>query len=48
MAAESVVQVVKGKDVRVLFPGSALARLQKGDQVTLTVAVQRNDGGSTR
>lgn len=38
---------VKGKDVRVLFPGSALARLQKGDQVTLTVAVHRNDGGST-
>ena len=39
---------VKGKDVRVLFPGSALARLQKGDQVTLTVGVHVNDGGSTR
>lgn len=39
---------VKGKDVRVLFPGSALARLQKGDQVTVTVGVQRNGGGSTR
>lgn len=39
---------VKGKDVRVLFPGSALARLQKGDQVTLTVGVHKNDGASTR
>jgi hypothetical protein len=39
---------VKGKDVRVLFPGSALARLEKGDQVTLTVAVHKNEGGSTR
>jgi hypothetical protein len=39
---------VKGKDVRVLFPGSALARLEKGDQVTLTVAVHKNEAGSTR
>lgn len=39
---------VKGKEVRVLFPGSALARLEKGDQVTLTVGVHRNAGASTR
>lgn len=34
---------VKGKDVRVLFPGSALAKLEKGDEVTVTVAVHKND-----
>jgi hypothetical protein len=39
---------VKGKEVRVLFPGSALAKLEKGDQVTVTVGVHRNAGGSTR
>ena len=39
---------VKGKEVRVLFPGSALAKLQKGDQVTVTVGVHRNEGASTR
>lgn len=39
---------VKGKEVRVLFPGSALTRLEKGDQVTLTVGVHRNAGASTR
>jgi hypothetical protein len=39
---------VKGKDVRVLFPGSALARLHEGDQVTVTVAVHRNEGGAAR
>lgn len=32
---------VEGKDVRVLFPGSALARLEKGDQVTLSVSVRK-------
>ena len=39
---------VKGKEVRVLFPGSALAKLEKGDQVTVTVGVHRNEGASTR
>ena len=39
---------VKGKEVRVLFPGSALAKLQKGDQVTVTVGVHRNESASTR
>ena len=39
---------VKGKEVRVLFPGSALAKLRKGDQVTVTVGVHRNEGASTR
>ena len=39
---------VKGKEVRVLFPGSALAKLRKGDQVTVTVGVHRNAGASTR
>ena len=39
---------VKGKEVRVLFPGSALAKLEKGDQVTVTVGVHRNAGASTR
>lgn len=39
---------VKGKEVRVLFPGSALTRLEKGDQVTLTVGVHRNEGATTR
>jgi hypothetical protein len=37
---------VKGKDVRVLFPGSALAKLEKGDEVTVTVGVHKNGGGS--
>lgn len=39
---------VKGKEVRVLFPGSALARLEKGDRVTLTVGLHRNQDATTR
>ena len=37
---------VKGKDVRLLFPGSALGRLETGDQVTVTVAVQKTSDGT--
>mgnify|MGYP000428947080 CR=1 FL=1 len=33
---------VNGKDMRVLFPASALNRLEKGDEVTVTVGVHKN------
>ena len=39
---------VKGKDVRVLFPASALSRLEKGDEVTLTVGVHKNSSSKTQ
>lgn len=39
---------VKGKELRVLFPGSALARLARGDQVTVTVAVHKAPAAATR
>ncbi|MBY0276512.1 hypothetical protein K2Z84_14305 [Candidatus Binatia bacterium] len=39
---------VKGKELRVLFPGSALARLERGDQVTVTVAVHKTPTAATR
>lgn len=39
---------VKGKEVRVLFPGSALGRLERGDQVTVTVAVHKSSGAAPR
>lgn len=34
---------VKGKDLRVLFPPSALDRLDEGDEVTVTVGIHKND-----
>jgi hypothetical protein len=34
---------IKDKEVRVLFPASALSQLSAGDRVTLTVAVQKLD-----
>jgi hypothetical protein len=33
---------VKGKDLRLMFPSSALGKLQKGDEVTVTVALHKN------
>lgn len=39
---------VKGKELRVLFPGSALGRLQRGDQVTVTVALHKTPDAATR
>jgi hypothetical protein len=39
---------VKGKDMRLLFPGSALGRLSKGDEVTITVGVQKTSDAALR
>jgi hypothetical protein len=36
---------VNGRDLRVLFPASALTHLEKGDEVTVTVAVHKNSPG---
>jgi hypothetical protein len=33
---------VKGKDVQLMFPPSALGKLEKGDEVTVTVALHKN------
>ena len=33
---------VKGKDLQLMFPSSALGKLQKGDEVTVTVALHKN------
>lgn len=47
-ASGTLVVDVKGKDVRVLFPASALSRLEKGDEVTVTVAVHKNAASRTQ
>jgi hypothetical protein len=34
---------VKGKDVQLLFPPSTLGKLQKGDEVTVTMSLHKNN-----
>jgi len=45
-AAGTLVIDVKGKDVRLLFPTTSLSRLEKGDEVTVTVALHKNEAAS--
>lgn len=41
-ASGTLVVDVKGKDLRLLFPSSALDKLHEGDEVTVTVALHKN------
>jgi hypothetical protein len=41
-SAGTLVVDVKGKDLQLMFPASALGKLKKGDEVTVTVALHKN------
>lgn len=39
---------VKGKDMKILFPASSLAKVERGDEVTVAVSVHKVPAAQTR